>query len=404
MYDDQTLINNIQGKLTPGRSGEIDAAVLSSSIGSELHDRYWKLSVYEAVCSKKAYARHICSKHRSGSPDDDADDLLTRAYEKLVRRCEKVNEKRVQINENEIKFVDAEGSAGETLKFSVLQCELQILGLNNRSSFPKKVRFESLKVEAEIAAADEDNTQIAYRLLKSSNEVIVFGPKPADKFQIKISVVPLKRYLKKTLTNLSFDINLAKLPAGQSSKGKKQKSRKPNEDQETLMGRTNRARRQAAEYQAAEYQEKRKWWQAKTGDDGSPRYAARSDRLQSFDGNVGLEGEVSEESLLSQQRIDEMRREAIDKADNIMGKAGKEVHDFLQSDQFNPDLREALLLRINGEDYDDIAKICDISEGNARKRVCKARMALIEGLPEIHELLKENGPGAKGRSGDEDES
>ena len=362
MYDDQTLINNIQGKLTPGRSGEIDAAILSSSIGSELHDRYWKLSVYEAVRSLKSYARSKCSEHRSGSPDDDADDLITRAYEKLVRHCERADEKRVQINENEIKIVDAKDPAGETQEFSVLQCRLQILGLNNRSNFLKTVKFEGLKVEADVSTAAEDNTQIAYRLLKPLNEVVVFGPKPADKFQIKISVVPLKKLLRKTLRNLSADIHLIKLT--------------PKERD-----------------------------QAKTGDDEGPRYAARSDRLQSFELSIeNEEDEVSEESLLSQQQIDEMRREAIDKAENVMGKAGREVSDFLHSDQFHPDFREALLLRINGADYDEIAKKCDISVGNARKRVCKARMALIEGLPEIHELLKENGPGAKGRSGDEDES
>lgn len=345
IYGDEILVNHIKGRLDPELSAEIDDEIHSSTIGGELHERYWKLQVWDAVRSKKSYAKHICGEHRSGSAEEDAEDLIVIAFEKLRRLCEKAELHKIKFRDGAYDISDGTGKPKEANGIRPLQCRLQILEFENAGKTPTSFKIDGAPAPIELGAAPFPAAKIAYRFFEVCTHRITTEPSKSDWEQLSISVLPLKFLLRKTIRNLSSDLYLRKL--------------------------TPKEREQAQ----ANY------------DGDKPRFASKSDGLESLGASTDFEGgEVSEESLLNQQQIEEMRRSATDHIE--MREEAREVMDFIQSDQINSDFRSALLLFLSGVSYADIAKQEDIPQATARTRVCRARMALAKAFPELHESLK----------------
>jgi DNA-directed RNA polymerase specialized sigma24 family protein len=344
-YGDQELIDHINRRLPPEEMAEIDDQILHSTIGGELHERYWKLQVWDAVRSQKSYAKHICGEHRSGSAEDDAHDLICIAFEKLSRHCEKAELNAVQFRDGAYEVSNGTGDPKKTNGIRPLQCRLQILELENAGKSPASFKIDGILAPIELGPAPSPAAKVAHRFFQACDHRITTEPSSSDRGQLSISVVPLKFILRKTLKNLSTDLYLKKLTPKESKR-------------------------------------------AEITDDGKkPRYASKSDGFESLNADTNSEGDkVSEDSLLSQQQVDEMHREVTGQLE--LRSEGSRVLQFIQSDEMNPDFREALLLFLNGASYLEISKNAGITEGNARKRVCKARIALAKAFPELHQSLK----------------
>jgi DNA-directed RNA polymerase specialized sigma24 family protein len=345
-YQDQTLVDHIHGRLDRDRAAEVGAKLAEDSVGGALHGRYLSLQIYEAVRSLRSYARHLCHETRSPSPDVDADDLVVNVFEKILEHCKKPQSFALRLRTEGSQLCDGTGQFLPKSEIRPLQCRLQVFEIENDTPNMIAIEIDGSASEIAVPQGSENSVRIARRFFEPGSHLIHSSRGEAKIEEATVSVVPLKRILRKTIKNASSDLYLRKLT--------------PKEQKLTGSG---------------DPQEEK------------PRYVSRGDNFESLDVAVGEDDEVSvEETLLSQQQVDAMREQV---TTNIEFRSeAPRILAFIQSDGMNSDFREALLLFLNGSSYSEIAEHADVSEGTARSRVCKARMALAKAFPDLHEQLR----------------
>ena len=345
-YSDRTLLDHIHGRLDAAVAAEVRSRLARDTVGGALHNRFLSLQLYEAVKPLRSYARHLCTEMRSPSPETDADDLLIAVFEKILGFCKKPQSSSLGLSEQGGEFADDTGKSLPKNELRPLQCRLQVVEFENHTSEEIGVQIDEVMGDVRVPVGEKNKIRIAQRFFDPGTYPVRATRGATETDDAIVSVVPLKRILRKTAKNTSSDMYLRRLT--------------PKEQKLTGVG---------------------------VSGEEKPRYVSRGDNFESLDVAAGETDELSvEETLLSQQQVDEMRAQVTtnlefrDEAPRILA--------FIQSDNLNGDFREALLLFLNGASYAEIAEQAGASEGTARSRVCKARMALARAFPDVHEQLK----------------